>query len=90
MRDPKRIRAFCNRLAESWELWPDLRFGQLIINVFGSMDRDSYYTEDEEMIRAIEQYVNVYNPYYRRKKVGKDDRAREDDGRATKEMKKNG
>lgn len=67
MRDKKRIRAFCNRLAVAWEHWPDLRFGQLMINVFGSMKRDPFFPEDEEMIRTIEEWVDTHNPYYRKK-----------------------
>ena len=31
MRDPKRIRKFCNELADLWESkCPDLRFGQIM------------------------------------------------------------
>lgn len=65
MRDKKRIRAFCNRLADAWEQLPDLRFGQLMVNVFGSMDRDPFFPEDAEMIRNIERWVDANNPYKR-------------------------
>lgn len=55
MRDPKRIRAFCNRLADIWESQcPDWRFGQLINNVFGS--NDHFYTEEEDMMQMFERY----------------------------------
>lgn len=57
MRDKKRIRAFCNRLANAWEHCPDLRFGQFMMNVFGRMRRDPFFPEDDEMIRYIEQNV---------------------------------
>lgn len=57
MRDKKRIRAFCNRLADAWEQCPDLRFGQLMVNVFGRMGKDPFFSEDDEMIRAVEEYV---------------------------------
>lgn len=57
MRDKKRIRAFCNRLADAWEQCPDLRFGQLMMNVFGRMGKDPFFPEDDEMIRCIEQFV---------------------------------
>ena len=39
MRDPNRIRPFLNRVAEVWEKHPDLRFGQLILNVINNSDR---------------------------------------------------
>lgn len=57
MRDKERIRAFCNRLADAWEQCPDLRFGQLMVNVFGRMGEDPFFPEDDEMIRHIEQFV---------------------------------
>ena len=57
MREPKRIRAFCNRLADIWESQcPDWRFGQLISNVLGS--EDNFYTEEEDMMRKFESYFN--------------------------------
>lgn len=58
-RDPKRIRAFCNRLAAVWETVPDLRFGQLMSNVFRDMEnhnRDPFFPEEPEMIKAIEDF----------------------------------
>ena len=60
MRDVKRIRKFCNRLATAWELLHDLRFGQLIYNIFREMQvdgRDPFYPEDDSMIEYIEKYV---------------------------------
>ena len=46
MRDKKRIRAFCNRLARAWEMVQDWRFGQLMMNALGemaSMGRDPFF-----------------------------------------------
>lgn len=63
MRDIKRIRKFCNRLATAWELLPDWRFGQLIVNIFGQMKsegKDPFSPEDESMIEYIEQYIEKY------------------------------
>ena len=67
MRDPKRIRKFCNRLATAWEALPDWRFGQLMMNVLGEMShggRDPFFPEEDEMIEYIEKYVanSLYNP----------------------------
>ena len=43
MRDPKRIRKFCNELADLWESkCPDLRFGQIMAYV-SSKCGDSFY-----------------------------------------------
>jgi len=58
-RDPKRIRAFCNRLAAAWEAVPDLRFGQLMINVFSKIEscgHDPFGYEEPEMIKVIEDF----------------------------------
>ena len=60
MRDPKRIRKFCSRLATAWELVPDLRFGQLLFNIFVQIKnegKDLFYLEDDSMIKRIEQYI---------------------------------
>ncbi len=56
MRDPKRIRKFCNQLAAVWEEMPDLRFGQLMEDIWLQMDRTpAYYAEDDEMLAAIKR-----------------------------------
>lgn len=60
MRDPKRIRKFCERLANAWEsAVPDWRFGQLMCNVLGEMKKDPFFPEDDEMIEFIEKYLGV-------------------------------
>ena len=69
MRDPKRIRKFCNRLAAVWEQVPDWRFGQLMSNVLGEYvaqtKRDIFFTEDEEIISFFEKCVHLYSPYHK-------------------------
>lgn len=58
MRDPKRIREFCSRLAAAWSAVPDQRFGQLAENVARVIEGHGgvpYYVEDDEMIRHIEE-----------------------------------
>lgn len=63
MRDPKRIKKMCNRLAACWEKVPDWRFGQLISNVLGDYiaktGRDIFFPEDEELISFIEGYFGI-------------------------------
>ena len=60
MRDIRRIRKFCNELADIWEEnCPDWRFGQLICNVFGQMAaerRDPFFPEEDEMLDWIKEY----------------------------------
>ena len=57
MRDPKRIRKFCNELAEIWEeKCPDWSFGQLLVNVF---DRDPFFLEEDDMMRLFRQRFHM-------------------------------
>ena len=59
MRDPNRIDEFCATLAELWHKVPDWRFGQLIMNALQKMSLQTiFYTEDEELLREIENYFN--------------------------------
>ena len=59
MRDPKRIDKVCWRLAEAWKKVPDWRFGQLMVNCLGSMGKDPFFPEDDEMIEFIEKYLGA-------------------------------
>ena len=64
MRDPKRIRKFCNRLATAWEYLPDWRFGQFMCNALSEIGKDPFFPEDDEMIEFLEDYVKKHSPYY--------------------------
>lgn len=60
MRDPKRIRKFCNELADIWETnCPDWRFGQLLVNV---IDRDPFFLEEEDVLRLFRQRFHMEGP----------------------------
>lgn len=56
MRDIERIDNFCNKLKEYWKEVPDWRFGQLIINVLGTCQRDPFFYEEDEMLKIFENY----------------------------------
>lgn len=57
MRNPDRIDKFCNELAKIWkENVPDWRFGQLMVNVLNSMEKDPFFPEEDEMIEYFENY----------------------------------
>ena len=60
VRNPKRIRGYCDRLAACWEKVPDWRFGQLLSNVLGEYcsetGRDIFFPEDEELISYFEKF----------------------------------
>lgn len=56
MRNPNRIDPFLKELGEYWKKVPDWRFGQLICNVFGTLDRDPFFPEEEEILDCFEKY----------------------------------
>jgi hypothetical protein len=49
-RDIDRIPVILGQLEQLWERYPDLRLGQLILNVFRE---DFYHVEDEDFIRRM-------------------------------------
>lgn len=46
-RDPARIDVFLAEVRDLWQLYPDMRFGQLVVNVLGS---DPFYIEDDAAV----------------------------------------
>ena len=54
MRDPDRIPEILAALGEVWSQYPDLRLGQLILNVV--QDPMLYYIEDRALIERIKHY----------------------------------
>ena len=62
MRNTKRIKKFCNELANIWETkCPDWRFFQLISNVSSSIKSDPFFIEDDKAIDIFKRYFNVIN-----------------------------
>lgn len=60
MRDPKRIPEILNQIQQAWATFPDLRLGQLIINVATKNHKDPYYIEDEELVERMRDFVREY------------------------------
>ena len=56
MRDPKRIRRLINLLLTVWELEPDLRLGQILVNATGHTG-DMFYYEDDKLIEDLESFL---------------------------------
>jgi len=55
-RNPKRIRPTLEKLEEAWDLYPDMRLGQLIAVCVG---RDSVCgMEDDKMLERIQGYID--------------------------------
>ena len=64
MRDPQRIRRFCDQLASVWEKVPDWRFGQLMSNLLGAYyeetHSDIFFPEDDELFKFFEKYKDLH------------------------------
>lgn len=54
MRDPKRIDEVLNTVKTVWEQYPDMRFGQLVVNVLGI---DPFYIEDDVILKAFQNWI---------------------------------
>lgn len=54
MRDKERIPDILARLEKVWEKYPDLRLGQLVVNVVDDASL-LYMLEDKELIEGIEK-----------------------------------
>lgn len=58
MRDPKRIDKVLDVVKQAWAKNPDLRFGQLILNLTTNANA-LYYVEDDTMIEALEKAYDI-------------------------------
>lgn len=56
MRDINRIDEFLKQLGEYWKQVPDWRFGQLIMNVYGTSQIDPFFLEEKESLELFEKY----------------------------------
>lgn len=60
MRNINRIDGFLKKLGECWKLVPDWRFGQFMINFLGSLDRDPFFYEEDEMAEKLDEFMKIY------------------------------
>jgi len=58
MRSPKRIPNVLAKLGDLWKYAPDLRLGQLFNNVQRAEGNDLFYYEDEDLLKAIDRFLN--------------------------------
>lgn len=56
MRDPKRITRIVWKLWRYWRTYPDLRLGQLIVNLTSVTERgfDPFFLEDDKLEAALD------------------------------------
>ena len=60
MRDINRIEKKKKKLGECWKLVPDWRFGQFMINFLGTLDRDPFFYEEDEMTEKLDEFAKMY------------------------------
>lgn len=59
------------RIAELWELVPDLRFGQLIENFINDGDGDFYYIENIDILNTIKDKIQEIRAKQEDRKIEK-------------------
>lgn len=58
MRDPKRIMPLLTDLGNVWEqVFPDMRFMQVIVNFQNWLGSDGFYIEDDKLIEKFCEYA---------------------------------
>jgi uncharacterized protein YihD (DUF1040 family) len=67
-RDPNRIPEILTLVQKAWEELPDLRLGQLLMNVTGNRD-GIYYVEDDVLLDDLKEWAETSQTW----------RARDDD-----------
>lgn len=56
MRDEKRIEIMISKLWAIWNMVPDWRLGQLIMNILSYIGQDPFYIEDDKMSEILQRY----------------------------------
>ena len=62
MRDPNRIKPYCDTLATIWGMVPDWRLGQLMVNIITAYankhnDIDPFYVEDADFMKFVKEFI---------------------------------
>lgn len=57
MRDTNRINKILEQIGEVWKRFPDLRLGQLILNVL--QDPALYYVEDDALVDYLKKFYEA-------------------------------
>ena len=55
MRNPNRINEILNTFKQIWEQYPDMRFGQLVVNLLGI---DPFHMEDDVILKIFKESLN--------------------------------
>jgi hypothetical protein len=58
MRDPNRIPHVLRLIGELWTKYPQLRLGQLLVNVDKRFETNPFYIEDDEVEAALRKVAD--------------------------------
>lgn len=64
-RDPNRIPEILTLIQKAWTEFPDLRFGQLLMNVTSNRD-NVYYVEDDVLKDDLEEWLETSKNWHPR------------------------
>ena len=56
MRRPERIEPTLKKIKEAWELYPDMRLGQLLATCTKSANLSG--VEDDELLKGLQEYID--------------------------------
>jgi len=57
MRDRDRMESILVKIMNGWQCVPDLRLGQLLINVTTLAKKELYYIEDKELANLVSKFL---------------------------------
>lgn len=57
MRDLNRIDPLLAKLGALWKQHPDMRFGQLMINLLDNLGKEPWYLEDDSWMEYLDAYL---------------------------------
>ncbi len=58
-RDPKRVGRVLNLVMQLWGKYPQLRLGQLLVNVDPRFESHPFFIEDDEVEAALKKAIDV-------------------------------
>lgn len=57
-RPPERIPRILSKIQAIWERYPDMRFGQLLANLFPKYESNLFHPEDDRLEQALDEFQN--------------------------------
>jgi hypothetical protein len=58
MRDPERIDEILNLISQAWRSHPDMRLGQLVVNLLDPKPNAIFYIEDDVLLERLHSLLS--------------------------------